>query len=239
MSGSAASNDSARQLLAWHVSIGFFVFSAVLCFALGIVTWVHGFWPGTALFAVVGLFEAWRATTFYRRRPAATRLDVVTAHMLVTSDPTLRAVFAEDAAALIGIVIATAGVGLHQITGSSTPDGVGSLLVRLLLAVTSVVLIDRNRRFLVGEAVQPEIRAAALSNLLSSEEIQSVSYLHLEYSGPQRAALLARLDLVEDAPESMVAATIGELERRIEARPGISRAVLALSHPGSAQLSSP
>lgn len=160
-------------------------------------------------------------------------------HMLATSDPTLRAVFAEDAAALIGIVIATTGVGLHQLTGSSTPDAVGSLLVGLLLAVTSVVLIDRNRRFLVGEAVQPEIRSAALSNLLSSEEIRSVSYLHLEYSGPQRVALLARVDLVDDAPESAVAARIAELERRIEARPGISRAVLALSHPGSAQLSDP
>ena len=160
-------------------------------------------------------------------------------HILATSDPTLRAVFAEDAAALIGIVIAGTGVALHQVTGSSTPDAIGSVLVGLLLAATSVILIDRNRRFLVGEAVQPAIRAAALTNLLSWPEIRSVSYLHLEYSGPQRVALLARVDLVADAPESKVAATIAELERRIEARPAISRAVLALSHPDIAPLPSP
>ena len=160
-------------------------------------------------------------------------------HILATSDPTLRAVFAEDAAALVGIVIASTGIALHQITGSSAPDAVGSILVGILLAATSVILIDRNRRFLVGEAVQPAIRAAALTNLLSWPEIRSVSYLHLEYSGPQRVALLARVDLAEDAPESRVAAMIAELERRIEARPAISRAVLALSHPDSAPLSAP
>jgi cation diffusion facilitator family transporter len=154
-------------------------------------------------------------------------------HILVTSDPTLRAVFAEDAAALIGIAVAATGVALHQVTGSSVPDAAGSIVVGLLLAVTSVVLIDRNRRFLVGEAVEPAIRAAALASLLTATEIGSVSFLHLEYSGPQQVALLARVDLAGDAPESAVASRLADLEASIEARPGISRAVLALSHPGS------
>jgi hypothetical protein len=38
--------------------------------------------------------------------------------VLTTSDPTLRAVFAEDAAALIGFIVA-AGLAGHQLTGSS------------------------------------------------------------------------------------------------------------------------
>jgi cation diffusion facilitator family transporter len=160
-------------------------------------------------------------------------------HILATSDPTLRAVFAEDAAALVGIVIAASGIALQQATGSSVPDAVGSILVGLLLAVTSVILIDRNRRFLVGEAVQPEVRAAALANLLASDEIRSVSYLHLEYSGPQKVSLVARVDLTGDAPESLVAARIAGLEHAIEARPGISRVVLALSHPDSLPLARP
>src|SRR6516164_5462055 len=72
-------------------------------------------------------------------------------HVLATSDPTLRAVFAEDSAALIGLVIAAAGLAAHQVTGSVVPDAVGSILVGLLLAVVAIVLINRNRRFLVGQ----------------------------------------------------------------------------------------
>src|SRR4249920_3218693 len=72
-------------------------------------------------------------------------------HILATSDPTLRAVFAEDSAALVGLAIATAGLGLHELTGSPVPDAIGSILVGLLLAVVAMILVNRDRRYLVGE----------------------------------------------------------------------------------------
>ncbi len=157
-------------------------------------------------------------------------------HILATSDPTLRAVFVEDFAALIGIVIATLGIVGHQLTGSAIPDAVGSILIGLLLAVTSVLLVDRNRRFLVGEVVDSRIRAAALQRLLDLGPILSVSYLHLEYTGPKQVMLLARVDLVDDRPESQVAARLAENERALEIRPEFSQVVLALSHPGDPPL---
>ena len=155
---------------------------------------------------------------------------------MATSDPTLRAVFAEDAAALVGVLIAFTGIGLHELTGSSVPDAVGSILVGVLLGVVSLLLIDRNRRFLVGEAVDPALRRVALQRLLAEEEVLAVTYLQMEFAGPRQIWLLARVDLVADNPESQVAATLADLERRFESDPAIALAILAPSPPGSVPL---
>jgi divalent metal cation (Fe/Co/Zn/Cd) transporter len=92
-------------------------------------------------------------------------------HVLATSDPTLRAVFAEDSAALIGLVLAAAALGAHQITGSPVPDAIGSILVGLLLAVVAIILINHNRRFLVGQEADPRVRAAAVQALMNLPEV--------------------------------------------------------------------
>ncbi|MDX6231259.1 MAG: hypothetical protein QOH68_210, partial [Nocardioidaceae bacterium] len=91
-------------------------------------------------------------------------------HVLATSDPTLRAVFAEDSAALAGLLIAAAGLAGHQLTDSSTPDAIGSILVGVLLAVVAIMLINRNRWFLIGQEADPAVRAAALQALLDAPE---------------------------------------------------------------------
>ncbi|MFD1714039.1 cation diffusion facilitator family transporter [Amnibacterium flavum] len=158
-------------------------------------------------------------------------------YVLNTSDPTVRAVFFEDAAALIGLLIAFGGILAHQLTGSPIPDAVGSILVGLLLGVVAIVLIQRNRRFLVGEAVDHRVRTAALERLLDSPAVASVSYLHIEYVGPGRVYLVAAVDLVGDERERELAVDLAELEGLIESSPRVVRAVLTLSTPGAEPLS--
>jgi cation diffusion facilitator family transporter len=157
-------------------------------------------------------------------------------HILATSDPTLRGVFAEDSAALIGLVIATAGLGLHQATGSATPDAVGSILIGLLLAVVAVVLINRNRRFLIGEEADPRVRAAAVRALLEAPEVARVTYLRLEVVGPRMVSVVGDVDLTGDDTESHVAVRLRALEARISASPAVAGAVLSLSAPDEPSL---
>ncbi|MGV9870684.1 cation diffusion facilitator family transporter [Rhodococcus koreensis] len=74
-------------------------------------------------------------------------------YALETSDPTVRAVFVKDSAAIVGFLIAAAAIALHQITGTAVWDATGSILVGVLLGAVAVVLIDRNRRFLLVASV--------------------------------------------------------------------------------------
>jgi len=152
-------------------------------------------------------------------------------HVLATSDPTLRAVFAEDAAALTGLLIAAAGLGLHQLTGSPTPDAIGSILVGVLLGFVAVILINRNRRFLVGQEVSPAARSAALTALLASSQIDRVTALRLEFVGPRQVYVVADVDLTGDDSETHLAIRLRALEAEIRRSPAVVDCTLSLSAP--------
>ena len=151
--------------------------------------------------------------------------------MLETSDPTSRAVFAEDTAALIGIVLAALGIGLHQLTGQVVWDAIGSILVGILLGVVAVVLIDRNRRFLVGEPASPQLREAAIARLQELPEVAAVRFVRLVYVGPRQLFLVASVDLVGDAAESQVASRLRSLETQLQEEPYIVDVVLTIAEP--------
>src|SRR5689334_24625282 len=65
-------------------------------------------------------------------------------------DPTTKTVLFEDTAAVVGVVLALAGVGLSQATGSPVWDGVASLAIALLLAVVAVALGHDTYELLIG-----------------------------------------------------------------------------------------
>jgi divalent metal cation (Fe/Co/Zn/Cd) transporter len=153
------------------------------------------------------------------------------AHVLETSDPTSRAVFAEDSAALIGIVLALIGIGLHQLTGQSAWDAIGSILIGVLLGVVAVILIDRNRRFLVGQPASPRLRGAATARLQQLPEVAEVRFVRLVFVGPRQLFLVASVDLVGDAVESRVANTLRRLETQLQDEPFIVDAVLTIAEP--------
>lgn len=150
-------------------------------------------------------------------------------YVLDTSDTTLRAVFFEDGAALIGLVIAASSIALHQVTGVAAWDAVGSILVGLLLGIVAVMLMRRNIAFLIGANASPVIRARAGRALLAHAQIDRVTYLHFEYIGPNRLFLVAEVDLTGNAREHDVARRLRDIEQQLEQNPAIETAVLSLS----------
>ncbi|WP_144881776.1 cation diffusion facilitator family transporter [Microbacterium paraoxydans] len=163
------------------------------------------------------------------RRLARERGSSTWDFVLETSDTTLRAVFFEDSAALIGLVLAAGSILLHQLTGVAAWDAIGSIFVGILLGVVAVILIGRNIAFLVGTSVFPALRSRVGTALLGMDDIERVTYLHIEYVGPNRLFLVAEVDLAGDAREHDVARRLREVERRIEAHDAVETVVLSLS----------
>ena len=179
------------------------------------------------VFEGISFAQAFRQT----RKEARSMERDVFQHALETSDPTLRAVFAEDSAALVGLVIAGIGIFLHQLTGNAVYDAIGSILVGLLLGVIAVVLINRNLRFLTGQESDQRVRSAALQRIKEMPEVARVAYLRLEFVGPRQMLLVARVDLEGERPEPEVASMLHDLECRLESNPNVTEAVLTLATP--------
>lgn len=153
-----------------------------------------------------------------------------------TSDPTLRAVFLEDSSAIAGILIAGAGIGLHEVTGDPVWDAIASLLIGVLLGSVAVFLMRRNMDYLVGVSVDPSLRDRVLLRLLAHAEVERVTYLHVEYVGPQRVFVVAAVDLVGDDTEDHLATRFRRVEDALETSDVIEDAVLTLAQPGDPAL---
>ena len=234
-----------REAYVWSLlaALGLFVAGAAVSVTHGVQELIHpepatNFVVGYVVLAVSFVLEGISFLRSVRQaRPAAEFLERdLIGGVLATSDPTLRAVFAEDSAALIGLVIAAVGLGAHQVTGSSTPDAIGSILVGLLLAAVATVLINRNRQFLIGEEASPNVRAATIEALLAEPEVARVTYLRLEIVGPRLVSVVGDVDLTGDDTESNLAVRLRALEAKIDASPAVAGVVLSLSAPDEPSL---
>ena len=229
-----------REAYVWSMfaAFGLFTAGAVVSIVHGVQQWsapegeANYFWAYVVL-AISFVLEGVSFTQAVRQARGVARARGLDAWRYLSrgSDPTLRAVFAEDFSALVGIVIAALGIGLHQLTGNPVYDAIGSICVGVLLGAVALFLISRNRDFLVGQSVDPVTRQRVVATLLAQPGIERVTYLHLEFVGPGRVFLVAAVDLLGDAPESEVAWRLRAIEAQVEAHTMVMRAVLTLATP--------
>ena len=234
-----------REAYVWSLlaAVGLFVVGAAVSIWRGVTELLHGedaaedYRLAYLVLAVAFVLEGTSLLQSLRqlRRDAKTYESDVLEYAFETSDPTVRAVFAEDSAALVGIAIAFLGILLHEVTGDVVWDAIGSILVGGVLGVVAVILINRNRVFLTGEAGPPRLQQALSDKLASFPEVASVRFLRPEFIGPKQIFVIASVDLVGDAVESSIARTLRELEHRFEDDvPHVVEAVLTVSEPDDA-----
>ncbi|HEX2143614.1 MAG TPA: cation diffusion facilitator family transporter [Glycomyces sp.] len=135
-----------------------------------------------------------------------------------TPDTSLKAVFLEDLAALIGLILAAVGLGLTEITGDPVYDGAASVLIGALLLVVAVLLGHANVSLLIGKSLPPRFREAVRADLETSEDIAAVQDLLTLQLGPVSVLVAAKVDFRDDASGTAIERTSRAAEARLRER---------------------
>jgi cation diffusion facilitator family transporter len=112
-------------------------------------------------------------------------------------DPTVKTVLSEDSAALVGLVLAFAGVGLHQLTGDHRWDAYASILIGVLLAFVAVALGRDTKGLLLGEAALPHERRTLEDTINAHEHVTGVVEVLTMALGPNSLLVAARVDVAD------------------------------------------
>lgn len=127
------------------------------------------------------------------------------------------AVVIEDTAALSGLVIAFLAVVLGQLTGWRYFDGLGSVLIGLLLVSVALFFAVECKALLIGEGLLPEDISKITAIL--DEEKHALRYqrpLSL-YFGPRQVLVNLDVKFSKDLTSDEIEATIDRIESKIKA----------------------
>jgi len=203
-----------RFFWALIAAVSIFVSGAVFALVEGVRTIFSGGGEQTVVWAAYGVLvvsfalegTSWLKALRQVRAEAAAERRGMGEYLRRSDDPTVKTVFYEDSAALTGLVLALAGIGLHQLTGSGVWDGLASVLIGLLLAGVAYLLGRTNKALLVGRQADPNLVHRVHQLLDAAPEVVAVVDLITQVMGTDRVLVCARID-VEDTLSA------GELER--------------------------
>lgn len=134
-----------------------------------------------------------------------------------SKDPTTFTVLLEDSAALIGLLIAFAGIFLADQLDMPELDGVASVGIGLLLAGVAVFLARESKGLLIGEPALPAVQDAILRIAQADPAVGKANGLVTTHLGPNQVvvALSAEFEDHMTAPE--IEACVARVEARIKA----------------------
>jgi cation diffusion facilitator family transporter len=210
-----------RELYFWSfvVALLVFVLGACASFYEGIAHILkpeplrHGS-VNYVVLALSALFEGsswWIALRSFKKK----RLSEVVQAVHDSKDPPAFIVLFEDTAALIGLLIAFAGVYCSVAWHSPIVDGIGSILIGLVLAVTAALLLRETKGLLIGERADERLVDAILKLAEDVAGVVHAAGVFTVHLGPREILVALNLEFADELRTPEIEAKVAELEKRV------------------------
>ncbi|WP_129669077.1 cation diffusion facilitator family transporter [Phytoactinopolyspora endophytica] len=129
--------------------------------------------------------------------------------------PELPVILLEDLGALVGLVLALAGVSLSLVTENAYWDVAGTASIGVLLVVIAVILAIEMSSLLIGEGAVQEKADAIARAIAESDGVSRVIHMRTLYTGPEELLVAAKIGVSSTHTGDRIAAAIDDAEARI------------------------
>ncbi len=141
-----------------------------------------------------------------------------------SKDPTLFTVLFEDTAAMLGLVVAFAGITGAAWLGLPWLDGAASIFIGVILAVTALLLAIETKGLLIGEGADPEVTKAIRGLVAATPTVHALNEIRTLHRGPNDVLLALSIDFEDNLTVGKVENAIFQLETAIKDRfPAVKR----------------
>ncbi len=154
-------------------------------------------------------------TTGQLRGEARSRDTELLDHVRASPDLTVKAALFEDSAAIIGLVLAAAGLLARQLTGSSVGDGAASIAIGALLVVVAVRLGLDSRELLIGRAAGPQEQQLIRAEIEQTPGVDALLELLTMQLGPDHLLVAARVDFAGDISADRAENLADEIDQQL------------------------
>lgn len=134
-----------------------------------------------------------------------------------SKDPVVFVVLFEDTAAMLGLMVAFAGVFLSVHLNNPQFDAAASVVIGLILAVTAILLVIECKGLLIGEGANRTVVDGIEKIVTDQPGILQVNELLTIHMGPEDILLNLSLDFADDLSSADVERSISIMEQNIKA----------------------
>ena len=133
-----------------------------------------------------------------------------------SKDPTTFTVLFEDSAALIGLIIALLGIFCAQQFNLPVLDGVASVLIGVVLAISALLLARETKGLLMGETADPKLRHNVLKIAQEDAAVYSANGVLTEQMGAHQVIASLSLEFKDSLTSDDIEACVNRIEAKIK-----------------------